>query len=165
MKLDSPEMDRTTCFNHCCRNHPFKVRCPASWQSEAVKSGKTGSCSFGGMIPVFWGSFQTSFFTIFGVFSPFFTIFSRFKLKNVFFGKKLWGESRVIFHFFWRFHHYLLENFSGTRPERGDFSSNISFSAKLKPFFTIFSRFFPQITKYHKISVSVKSTLFSLKSG
>jgi len=41
------------------------------------------------MIPVFWGSFQTSFFTIFGAFSPFFTIFSRFKLKNVFFGEKL----------------------------------------------------------------------------
>ena len=40
-----------------------------------------------GMIPVFGGSFQTSFFTIFGVFSPFFTIIHDLSSKTWFFGK------------------------------------------------------------------------------
>jgi len=43
-----------------------------------------------------------------------------------------------------RFNHYILENFSATYLKKEDFSCNISILAKLKPFFTIFSRFFSQ---------------------
>lgn len=130
-----------------------------------MKYGKTGSCSFGGMIPVFWGSFRTSFFTFFGGFSPFFTIFHDLSSKTCFLGKSSEVKEGRFFSFLGVFVIIFLKIFSAHVPKGGIFPVISQFWLSSNRFSRFFSRFFPKITEYHGLSISLNSTLFSLNLG